>query len=106
MVVFMNEIDMKERGITPGALVEIESLADDQHRRVVRGFKARPYGIPRGSIGAYYPETNPLLPLSFHDAKSKTPAAKSIPVLVRAQRVTDNNLQQEQKPCYRDAISS
>jgi molybdopterin-dependent oxidoreductase alpha subunit len=85
MVVFMNEIDMKERGITPGALVEIESLADDQQRRVVRGFKARPYCIPRGSIGAYYPETNPLLPLAHHDLKSKTPAAKSIPVLVRPQ---------------------
>jgi formate dehydrogenase major subunit len=85
MVVFMNEIDMKERGIAPDALVELESLADDRQRRVVRGFKARPYGIPRGSIGAYYPETNPLLPLAHHDLKSKTPAAKSIPVLVRPQ---------------------
>jgi formate dehydrogenase major subunit len=85
MVVFMNEIDMKERGISPDALVEIEALADDRQRRVVRGFKARPYAIPRGSIGAYYPETNPLLPLAHHDVKSKTPAAKSIPVLVRPQ---------------------
>ena len=85
MVVFMNELDMKERGIVPGALVEIESLADDRQRRVVRGFKARPYAIPQGSIGAYYPETNPLLPLAHHDVKSKTPAAKSIPVLVRPQ---------------------
>ena len=47
------------------------------------GFKVRPYDIPRGSIAAYYPETNPLLPLSHRDPKSKTPAAKSIPVLVR-----------------------
>jgi hypothetical protein len=31
------------------------------------------------------PETDPLLPLAYHDAKSKTPAAKSIPVLVRPQ---------------------
>jgi len=85
MVVFMNEADMKERGIDPDALVEIESLADDGQRRIVRGFKARPYGIPRGSIGAYYPETNALLPLAHHDLKSKTPAAKSIPVLVRAE---------------------
>jgi molybdopterin-dependent oxidoreductase alpha subunit len=85
MVVFMNEIDMKERGIDPGALVEIESLADDGQRRILRGFKARPYAIPQGSIGAYYPETNPLLPLAHHDLKSKTPAAKSIPVLVRPQ---------------------
>jgi formate dehydrogenase major subunit len=85
MVVFMNEIDMKARGIAPDDLAEIESLADDGQKRVVRGFKVRPYSIPQGSIGAYYPETNPLLPLAHHDQKSKTPAAKSIPVLVRRQ---------------------
>jgi molybdopterin-dependent oxidoreductase alpha subunit len=85
MVVFMNEIDMKERGIVADDLVEIESVAGDGRRRVVRGFKVKPYAIPQGSIGAYYPETNPLLPLAHHDLKSKTPAAKSIPVLVRPQ---------------------
>jgi molybdopterin-dependent oxidoreductase alpha subunit len=85
MVVFMNESDMLERGIAPETLVEIESLADDKQKRVVRGFKVRPYNIPKGSIGAYYPETNPLLPLAYHDMKSKTPAAKSIPVVVRPQ---------------------
>jgi anaerobic selenocysteine-containing dehydrogenase len=85
MVVFMNESDMLERGIAPGTLVEIESLADVEQKRVASGFKALPYNIPKGSIGAYYPETNPLLPLSYHDLKSKTPAAKSIPVVVRPQ---------------------
>ena len=45
MVVFMNEIDMKERGIAPDDLVEIESLAGDGRRRVVRGFKVKPYAI-------------------------------------------------------------
>jgi formate dehydrogenase major subunit len=85
MVVFMNETDMKARGIASDALVVMESLADDGQKRVVRGFKARPYNIPKGSVGAYYPETNPLLPLAHHDVKSKTPAAKSIPVLVRPQ---------------------
>jgi molybdopterin-dependent oxidoreductase alpha subunit len=83
MVVFMNPDDMAERRIAPDMLVEIESLADDGQKRRVGGFKARPYSIPRGSIAAYYPETNPLLPLSHRDPKSKTPAAKSIPVLVR-----------------------
>jgi hypothetical protein len=43
----------------------------------------RPYDIPRGSVAAYYPETNGLLPLSYHDKKSKTPSAKSIPVIVK-----------------------
>ncbi len=83
MVVFMNEADMQARGITEGDIVEIESLAEDGKRRVVGGFWAKPHSIPVGSIGAYYPETNPLLPLAYHDLKSGTPAAKSIPVLVR-----------------------
>jgi formate dehydrogenase major subunit len=86
-VVFMNQADMNQRGIAAGAPVEIESLAGDGRRRMLRDFAAHPYDIPRGSIAAYYPETNPLLPLAHHDPKSKTPAAKSIPVFVRAQEV-------------------
>jgi molybdopterin-dependent oxidoreductase alpha subunit len=85
MVVFMNEADMQARGIAEGDEVEIESLAEDGKRRVVGGFWAKSHSIPVGSIGAYYPETNPLLPLAYHDLKSGTPAAKSIPVLVRPQ---------------------
>jgi anaerobic selenocysteine-containing dehydrogenase len=85
MVAFMNETDMRARGITPEATVGIESLAEDGERRIVQGFRVKPYNIPAGCIGAYYPETNPLLPLAHHDVKSGTPAAKSIPVLVRVQ---------------------
>ena len=83
-VVFMNKDDMAARGIAPQTLVEIEALNDDSVERRVRGFAALPYDIPRGSIAAYYPETNPLLALAHHDMKSGTPAAKSIPVIVRA----------------------
>ena len=86
MVVFMNEADMRARGFSEGDMIEIESLADDK-RRIVGGFWAKAHPIALGSVGAYYPETNPLLPLAFHDEKSGTPAAKSIPVLVRRQRV-------------------
>jgi molybdopterin-dependent oxidoreductase alpha subunit len=85
MVVFMNVADMRARGIAEGDEIEIESLADTKQRRVVSGFWAKPHDIAEGSIGAYYPETNSLLPLAFHDVKSGTPAAKSIPVLVRLQ---------------------
>jgi anaerobic selenocysteine-containing dehydrogenase len=84
MVVFMNEADMRARGIAEGDPVELESLADDK-QRIVGGFWAKVHAIAPGSVGAYYPETNPLLPLAFHDVKSETPAAKSIPVLVRRQ---------------------
>jgi molybdopterin-dependent oxidoreductase alpha subunit len=84
MVVFMNKDDMASRQIEPESLVELESVTDGGNvRRTVSGFKVRPYNIPKGSIAAYYPETNNLLPLSYHDKKSKTPSAKSIPVIVK-----------------------
>jgi anaerobic selenocysteine-containing dehydrogenase len=93
-VLFMNPDDMAERHIEPEALVEIESLADKDRRRVLDGFKVKPYDIPRGSVASYYPETNDLLPLSHHDARSKTPSAKSIPVLIRPMRAADPNRQE------------
>jgi len=91
MVAFMNEVDMQARGIAEGDLIEMEALADDGRKRVVSGFWVKPHAISRGSIGAYYPETNPLLPLAHHDEKSGTPAAKSIPVIVRRQASQANS---------------
>ena len=80
----MNEDDMAARQIEPDSPVELELVTEGGNvRRTASGFKARPYNIPRGLIAAYYPETNGLLPLSYHDKKSKTPSAKSIPVMVR-----------------------
>ena len=35
------------------------------------------------SVASYYPETNKLMPISHCDRLSKTPSAKSIPVIVR-----------------------
>jgi molybdopterin-dependent oxidoreductase alpha subunit len=86
MVVFMNAADMADREIEERSLVELESLAD-RNRRIVPGFIAHAYNIPRGSIAAYYPETNELMPVSHIDPQSKTPSAKSIPVIVRPMKV-------------------
>ncbi|HEV7716920.1 MAG TPA: molybdopterin dinucleotide binding domain-containing protein, partial [Steroidobacteraceae bacterium] len=84
-VLFMNEADMRARSIKEGGLVEIEAIAEDGIIRKLADFVAHPYSIPSGSVAGYFPETNPLLALAHHDPMSKTPAAKSIPVLVRAQ---------------------
>ncbi len=84
MVVFMNEADMKARGVQPGAKVRLRTVSDDGIDRVVENLTVIAYNIPRGSIGAYYPETNPLLALGHHDQLAETPAAKSIPVMVEA----------------------
>ena len=52
--------------------------------RVLRNLTAVEFEIARNSAAAYYPEANPLVALQSYDARSGTPAYKSIPVRVRA----------------------
>ncbi|MNP11553.1 hypothetical protein D3C76_1037470 [compost metagenome] len=42
------------------------------------------YDIPAGQAAAYYPETNPLVPLDSHGAGSHTPTSKFIAVRLEA----------------------
>ncbi len=81
MVVLMNAADMAARGIAPGDKVRLRTISTDTTLRMVENLTAIAYNIPPGSVGAYYPETNALLPLYHHDELAETPAAKSIPVL-------------------------
>jgi len=43
-----------------------------------------PYPTPPGNAAAYYPETNPLVPLDHVAAKSNTPVSKA--VVIRLER--------------------
>ncbi|WP_312240592.1 FdhF/YdeP family oxidoreductase [Pantoea sp.] len=79
-VVFIHPDDMQEMGFSEGQLVDIETLWNDGISRRVSGFKLVPYNIPRGNLAAYYPETNPLVPLSSFGDGSGTPTSKSVPV--------------------------
>jgi molybdopterin-dependent oxidoreductase alpha subunit len=83
MVVFMNTEDMIELGISKGSLIEFSSAINDGIERRASGFRVVPYEVPRGCCAAYYPETNNVLPLSHHDQRSHTPAAKSVPVTIK-----------------------
>ncbi|MCP5898988.1 hypothetical protein NL320_26515, partial [Klebsiella pneumoniae] len=60
---------------------------DDGTERVVKGLRVIVYDIPKGCVGAYFPETNPLVPLSHHDPKAHTPAYKAVPVTIRRSAV-------------------
>jgi molybdopterin-dependent oxidoreductase alpha subunit len=82
-VLFMNDKEIKRRGLAPEDRVDIHTVSSDGVERVVRGFKVVTYSIPDGSCAAYYPETNPLLPLSLHDPVAGTPSAKGIPVVLK-----------------------
>ncbi|MDE1181051.1 FdhF/YdeP family oxidoreductase [Paraburkholderia sp.] len=87
-VLFANIDDMKMLGFEPGQLVDIESVCEDGIERRVDGFLLVEYDIPRGCLGAYYPETNPLVPLSSVADGAGTPTSKSIPVLLIASTMT------------------
>ncbi|NED67615.1 FdhF/YdeP family oxidoreductase [Streptomyces sp. SID10244] len=84
MVLFMNIEDRLERGLEKEALVSLETISGDGVQRRIEGLTVLDYPMPRGALAGYYPELNPLLPLDYYDRVSGTPAAKSIPVRMRA----------------------
>ncbi len=83
-IVMLNQADMDRLGLRTGQVVALETVADDGVARVVEGLQVVPYDLPSGCIAGYYPELNPLLPLWHHARESHVPAAKSIPVRLRA----------------------
>jgi molybdopterin-dependent oxidoreductase alpha subunit len=80
-ILFMNETDLADRGLEHGDLVDIETVVSDRKLRLEK-ITAIAYNIARGSVGAYYPEANVLVPLDYIDKESGTPSYKSVPVRV------------------------
>jgi hypothetical protein len=62
--------------------VDLITLSTDGFERRVRNFRVIGYSFPNGCCAAYYPETNPLVPLYAHDPQSFTPSSKSIPIRI------------------------
>ena len=83
-VVMMHRNDIDRFGLVEGQTITLTTAVDDGILREVTGLKIVTYNIPEGCIAGYFPECNPLLPLWHYAEKSKTPAAKSIPVRVKA----------------------
>ena len=86
-VVFLNPDDIVALGLEVGQLVDIISEWEDGSERKAPGFKVVTYDTPRGCTGAYYPETNALVPLDSKAEGSNQPAFKS--VLVRLEPAAD-----------------
>lgn len=83
-VLLINADDMRAAGLSEGQTVTLESDAGDGVTRRREGLRVTPYSIPRGCLGAYYPEANVLMPVEHHAEESHVPAAKSVPVRIRA----------------------
>ncbi|PNW29511.1 FdhF/YdeP family oxidoreductase [Formosa algae] len=80
-VLFMNEADMKRYDYKKYDVVNLKSNYKGQERSVFQ-FLVIPYNIPEGNLAAYYPETNPLIPIDEFAVKSNTPISKSVKVTV------------------------
>ena len=82
-VVFVNPADVAALGLTEGDRVDLVSeFTVDGHlqERRAKDFLVVPYPTPPGNAAAYYPETNPLVPLDHVATKSNTPVSKAIVV--------------------------
>ncbi|MEU2660808.1 FdhF/YdeP family oxidoreductase [Streptomyces sp. NPDC007325] len=81
-LVFMNRADMRERGITELAPVDITATARDGSRRSLHGYLAVPYDIPRGCAAGYMPEMNVLCALGDYSTQSDQPIMKHLKVVI------------------------
>ncbi|BDU05293.1 FdhF/YdeP family oxidoreductase [Nocardia cyriacigeorgica] len=79
-VVLVNAGDLAELGFADGELVDLVSEWSDGVERRVEGFRLVAYSTPHGNAAAYYPETNPLIPLDHVAARSNTPVAKAVTI--------------------------
>ncbi|WP_371355842.1 FdhF/YdeP family oxidoreductase [Pseudomonas chlororaphis] len=80
-VLFMNQADLDARGLAHGDLVDIETVTQGRKLRYEK-ITAIEYKISPGSVAAYYPEANQLVPLDYIDVDSGTPSYKSVPVRI------------------------
>ncbi|MEU7765521.1 FdhF/YdeP family oxidoreductase [Nocardia sp. NPDC049190] len=85
-VVLVHPDDIAAFGFTDGDLVDVVSEWTDGIERRVEGFRLVSYPTPRGNAAAYYPETNPLVPLGHVAARSNTPVSKAVTVRLEPSR--------------------
>ena len=96
-VLFMNPADMAARSIKAKDLIDITSHFEGEERTVEK-FVAVPYDIPKGNVSAYFPEANPLIPITSVAKVSNTPTSKYVVVTVVPTAVNnDKRIKQREK---------
>jgi molybdopterin-dependent oxidoreductase alpha subunit len=94
-VLFLNKSELEKRGLEDGDRVDLITLSTDGFERRVRNFRVIGYSFPDGCCAAYYPETNPLVPLYAYDPQSFTPSSKAIPIRIERSRAKPVEVQLE-----------
>ena len=77
-VVFVHPDDIASLGYADGDHVDLVSEWTDGVERRAADFRIVAYDQPRGCAAAYYPETNPLIPLDSTAEGSNQPTSKSV----------------------------
>ena len=80
-VILLHPDDLARRGLKDGQPVTIRSTTGEMRGVIATAFEK----IRAGNAAMYYPECNVLVPRAS-DPRSRTPAFKSIPVTVFAER--------------------
>ncbi|EMH4162936.1 FdhF/YdeP family oxidoreductase [Pluralibacter gergoviae] len=78
-ILFMNEQDMADRGLEHGDRVDLQTALPGSTLSL-EDITVVAYDISAGTVAAYYPEANVLVPLDYIDEDSGTPSYKSVPV--------------------------
>jgi molybdopterin-dependent oxidoreductase alpha subunit len=87
-VVFMNENDMRDRGLEEFDLVDVTSFSKDATQRTVHGYRAIRYEIPAGCAAGYMPELNVLCGIADFSTQSEQPVTKHLVVEVTPSRAS------------------
>ncbi|TIC80229.1 FdhF/YdeP family oxidoreductase [Nocardioides sp. GY 10127] len=82
-VVLVHPDDVADLGLTIGDWVDLvsewtDTSTGERSERRAPSFRVVAYDQPRGCAAAYYPETNPLIPLGSTALESNCPTSKSV----------------------------
>jgi anaerobic selenocysteine-containing dehydrogenase len=81
-VVFLNDNDMRDRGLDEFDLIDITSISKDGSTRIAHGYRAIRYDIPPGCAAGYMPELNILCGIADFSTQSEQPVTKHLVVEV------------------------
>jgi anaerobic selenocysteine-containing dehydrogenase len=83
-VIYMNEDDMRDRGLDEFDLIDVTSFSKDGSERTVYGYRAVKYELQPGNAAGYMPELNVLCGIADFSTQSEQPVTKHLVVSVTA----------------------
>jgi len=83
-ILFISAAEAEKRQLKSGDRVNMTALDPNGDRtdRRMHNLTIAVHDMAPGSVAAYYPEANVMIPLDSHDTKSGIPAYKSTPVVI------------------------